>query len=162
MPKPGSTGECGRKQHGQMTSLAAIATPTSVVQMAAAMVARQAHARAQSRPISTLEGGQSLFRAWPAFGVPRRRHLGGGEKGAEARSRCCSARSQTVGCTYPRAAFSDSMGRMTPARPAARQQRACGRAQPDQDEAGDGLRHSQRSNFSCGCMEYIVQLKHRR
>ena len=41
------------------------------------------------------------------------------------------------------------MGRMTPARPAARQQRACGRAQPDQDEAGDGLRHShdQRPTF---------------
>ena len=54
----------------QMTSLAAIATPTSAVQMAAATVARRGRARAQSRPKSTLEGGQSLFRAWPAFGVP--------------------------------------------------------------------------------------------
>ena len=74
-----------------MTSVAApainLATPTTPLQMAAAMVARQARACAQSRPKSTLEGGQSLFRAWPAFGVPRRRHLGGGEKGAEARSR---------------------------------------------------------------------------
>ena len=41
------------------------------------------------------------------------------------------------------------MGRLTPARPAARRQRACGRARPDQDEAGDGLRHShdQRPTF---------------
>ena len=145
MPKPGCAGiagDCGREAMSQMTSLAAIATPTSPLQAAAAMVARRGRARAQSRPKPTLEGGQPLFRAWPAFGVPRRRHLGGGEKGAEARSRCCSARSQTVGCTHLLAAFSGSMGRMTSARPAARQQRACGRAQPGQDEAGDGLRHS--------------------
>ena len=62
-------------------------------------MARWAGARAQSRPKSTLEGGQSLFRRLGGVGGARRRHLGGGEKGAEARSRCCAARSQTVGCT---------------------------------------------------------------
>ena len=113
------------------------------------LMARQAGARAQSRPKSTLEGGQSLFRRRGGVWDARRRHIGGGEKGAEAHSRCCAARSQTVGCTHPGAAFSGSMGRMTPPRPAARQQRVCGRAQSDQDETGDGLRHShdQRPTF---------------
>ena len=105
-------------------------------------MARQAGARAQSRPKSTIEGGQSLSGRLAGVWDARRRHIGGGEKGAEAPSRCCAARSQTGGYTHRLYSFSGSMGRLTPARPAARRQRACGRAQPDQDEAGDGLRHS--------------------
>ena len=112
-------------------------------------MARRGGARAQSRPKSTLEGGQSLSGRLAGVLDARRRHIGGGEKGAEAPSRCWSARSQTVGCAHQGAGFSGSMGRLAPARPAGRRQRACGRAQPDQDEAGDGLRHShdQRPTF---------------
>jgi len=58
------------------------------------LMARQAGARAQSRPKSTIEGGQSLFRRVGGVWDARRRHIAGGEKGAEARSRCCSARSR--------------------------------------------------------------------
>ena len=124
-------------------------------------MARQAGARAQSRPKSTIEGGQSLFRRVGGVWDARRRHIAGGEKGAEARSRCCSARSQRVGCTHPGAAFSGSMGRMTPPRPASRQQRVCGRAQSDQDEAGDGLRHShdQRPSFAFQRPPFAFQLR---
>ena len=49
-------------------------------------MARWAGARAQSRPKSTLEGGQSLFGRLGGDKGARRRHLGGGEKGAEAPS----------------------------------------------------------------------------
>ena len=84
------------------------------------LMARQACARAQSRPKPTLEGGQSLFRRAGGVWDARRRHIGGGEKGAEAHSRCCAARSQTVGCTHRLCSFSGSMGRLMPARPAAR------------------------------------------
>ena len=105
-------------------------------------MARQAGARAQSRPKSTIEGGQSLFRRVGGVWDARRRHIAGGEKGAEARWRCCSARGARWRCTHPGATFSGSMVRMAP-HPAARQPRVCGRAQSDQDdEAGDGLRHS--------------------
>ena len=121
------------------------------------LMARQAGARAQSRPKSTLEGGQSLSGRVGGVWDARRRHIGGGEKGAEAPSRCWSARSQTVGCAHQGAGFSGSMGRLAPARPAGRRQRACGRAQPDQDEAGDGLRHlamisPPNDHFSCGLL----------
>ena len=61
---------------------------------------------------------------------------------ARAAAQLGRAHGQRVGCAHPGAAISGSMGRMAP-RPAARQQRVCGRAQSDQDdEAGDGLRHS--------------------
>ena len=130
------------------------------------LMARQAGARAQSRPKPTLEGGQSLFRRAGGVLDARRRHIGGGEKGAEAPSRCWSARSQTVGCAHQGAGFSGSMGRLAPARPAARRQRACGRAQPDQDEAGDGLRHShdqpaQRPFQLRAINKFTVQLIHK-
>ena len=129
-------------------------------------MARQAGARAQSRPKSTLEGGQSLSGRVGGVWDARRRHIGGGEKGAEAPSRCWSARSQTVGCAHPGAGFSGSMGRLAPARPAGRRQRACGRAQPDQDEAGDGLRHShdqpaQRPFQLRAINKFTVQLIHK-
>ena len=131
------------------------------------LMARQAGARAQSRPKPTLEGGQSLFRRAGGVWDARRRHIGGGEKGAEAHSRCCAARSQTVGCTHRLCSFSGSMGRLMPARPAARRWRVCGCAQPDQDEAGDGLRHSHDQRPSvwisdCGCWGIYLQLEYSR
>ena len=121
-PVPGCAGECGRRgRRRKRPTGGSDILPVSPRIWRRLMVARRRRVRAQSRPMLTLEGRQSLFRAWPAFGVPRQRHLGGGEKGAKARSCWCSARSQTVGCTHPGATFSGSMGRMTPARPAARQ-----------------------------------------
>ena len=129
-------------------------------------MARRGGARAQSRPKSTIEGGQSLSGRLAGVLDARRRHIGGGEKGAEAPSRCWSARSQTVGCAHQGAGFSGSMGRLAPARPAGRRQRACGRAQPDQDEAGDGLRHShdqpaQRPFQLRAINKFTVQLIHK-
>ena len=87
--------------------------------------------------------------AWPALGV-RGDVILGAVKRAPRRARAAAqlgrAHGHRVGCAHPGATFSGSMGRMAP-RPAARQQRVCGRAQSDQDdEAGDGLRHSAATN----------------